>query len=153
MSRTEKPDEDPWKTEVEKVYRNPAKASGGTTKGGSATTGRYVTRATSKRNPGTTGSSKSGRSEKKGIEKVATGNDGNRHVVPNTERGGWDVVKENHERSSGHYDTQKEAEARARQIVDKTSRGNGEVITHGRDGRIRDSDSGRRNETRAKDTK
>lgn len=152
MSRTEKPDDDPWKTEVEKVHLQPAKISGGA-KARSATTGRFVTKGVAKRNPGTTVSEERGRKTERGIEKVASGNDGNRHVVPNKERGGWDVVKENHQRSSGHFDTQKEAEARAREIVDKTSRGNGEVITHGRDGRIRDSDSGRRNETKARDTK
>ena len=83
---------------------------------------------------------------------MGTGNDGNRHVVPNPE-GGWDVVKENRQRASAHFDTQKQAESRAREIVNNSGRGNGEVITHGRDGKIRDSDSGRRNETMAKDTK
>lgn len=33
------------------------------------------------------------------------GNDDDRYVVPNKERGGWDVVKKNHERASAHFDT------------------------------------------------
>jgi hypothetical protein len=61
-----------------------------------------------------------------------------RHVVPNPS-GGWDVKKDNAERSSGHFRTQKEAERRAREIVSRS--GGGEVTTHGEDGRIRDSDT------------
>lgn len=84
---------------------------------------------------------------------MGKGNDGNRPVVPNSERGGWDVVKENRERSSGHFDTKAAAVSRAREIVDNSQRGNGEVIIHNRDGKIGDSDSGRNNESRAKDTR
>ncbi|MEV1132425.1 DUF2188 domain-containing protein [Agromyces sp. NPDC049794] len=80
-------------------------------------------------------------------------NDNDRYVVPNQERGGWDVVKENHQRASAHASTQAEAVKRARQIVAKTGRGDGEVRIQGRDGKFRDSDSGRRNESRARDTR
>jgi len=86
-------------------------------------------------------------------KRMTSKNDGNRHVVPNSERGGWDVVKENHQRASAHETTQKAAEARAKEIVEKSGRGNGEVITHRKDGSIRDSDSGSKNESPKKDTK
>lgn len=62
----------------------------------------------------------------------------NRHVVPNPE-GGWDVKKPGGERASSHHATQSAAEQRAREIV--RNLGGGEVRTHGRDGRIRDSDT------------
>jgi hypothetical protein len=61
-----------------------------------------------------------------------------RHVVPNPE-GGWDVKAPGAKRSSGHYDTQKEAESRAKEILRNI--GGGEATIHGRDGRIRDSDT------------
>jgi hypothetical protein len=62
----------------------------------------------------------------------------NRHVVPNPD-GGWDVKKPSAQRPSSHHDTQADAVNRAREIVHNG--GGGEVITHGRDGRIRDSDT------------
>ncbi|MEO5663742.1 MAG: DUF2188 domain-containing protein [Nocardioides sp.] len=65
-------------------------------------------------------------------------NDNTRHVVPN-ENGGWDVKKPGSDRSSAHTDTQKQAQDRAREIVHNG--GGGEVKTHGRDGKIRDSDT------------
>lgn len=65
-------------------------------------------------------------------------NENRRHVVPN-EKGGWDVKKPGSDRSSGHTDTQKQAQDRAREIVRKA--GGGEVKIHGRDGKIRDSDT------------
>jgi hypothetical protein len=61
-----------------------------------------------------------------------------RHVVPNP-NGGWEVKAPGAKRSSGHFDTQKKATERANKIVDNS--GGGEVTTHGRDGRIRDSDT------------
>lgn len=78
-------------------------------------------------------------------------NDEDRYVVPNAERGGWDVKKENAERASAHFSTQAQAISRARQIVDNTGAGKGEVRIQGRSGKFRDSDSGRRNETRSPD--
>lgn len=83
---------------------------------------------------------------------MGKGNDHDRYVVQNEERGGWDVVKEDHERSSGHFDTQREAIGRAKEIVENLG-GDGEVRIQGRDGKFRDSDSGSRNESPAHDTK
>jgi len=62
----------------------------------------------------------------------------NRHVVPNAS-GGWDVKSPGSERASAHARTQSEAVDRAREIVHHA--GGGEVRIHGRDGRIRDSDT------------
>lgn len=62
----------------------------------------------------------------------------NRHVVPSRD-GGWDVRAPHARRASAHADTQAEAARRAREIVGNL--GGGEVIIHGRDGRIRDSDT------------
>lgn len=61
-----------------------------------------------------------------------------RHVVPNPE-GGWDVTAPEASRASAHRDTQSAAQDRAREIV--SNLGGGEVVIHGRDGRVRDSDT------------
>jgi len=61
-----------------------------------------------------------------------------RHVVQNAS-GGWDVVKRDAQRPSSRHDTQAEAVARGREIVQNA--GGGELRIHGRDGRIRDSDT------------
>ena len=61
-----------------------------------------------------------------------------RHVVRNPD-GGWDVKKPDSKRSSSHHQTQADAEVRAKVIVARS--GGGEVIVHGRDGKIRDSDT------------
>ncbi|WP_084652909.1 DUF2188 domain-containing protein [Nocardioides insulae] len=66
------------------------------------------------------------------------GNDNRRHVVKN-DQGGWDVRGEGAKRASAHADTQADAIARAREIVGNA--GGGEVVIHGRDGQIRDSDT------------
>jgi Uncharacterized protein conserved in bacteria (DUF2188) len=63
----------------------------------------------------------------------------NRHVVPSKTGSGWDVKAPGASRASSHHDTQSAAAKAARQIV--VNRGGGEVVTHGRDGRIRDSDT------------
>lgn len=63
---------------------------------------------------------------------------GSRDVVPNPE-GGWDVTKPGGKRASSHHDTQHDAIDRAKQIV--ANDGGGEVRIHGRNGRIRDSDT------------
>lgn len=68
---------------------------------------------------------------------VAKGNE-RRHVVANP-KGGWDVKKPGSSRASTHADTQQEAVTRARDIV--RNQGGGEVRIHGRDGKIRDSDT------------
>lgn len=65
-------------------------------------------------------------------------NNNRRHVVPNSD-GGWDVTKPRAERASAHTNTKAEAEARAKEIV--RNAGGGEVVIHGRDGRIQDSDT------------
>ncbi len=62
----------------------------------------------------------------------------NRHVVPNP-KGGWDVKAPGAKASSSHHDTQAGAERRAKEIVG--NEGGGEVVIHGRDGQIRDSDT------------
>jgi hypothetical protein len=68
---------------------------------------------------------------------MAKGNE-RRHVVANP-KGGWDVKKPGSSRVSAHTDTQSDAVDRAREIV--SNNGGGEVRIHGRDGRIRDSDT------------
>ncbi|KAA9160872.1 DUF2188 domain-containing protein [Amycolatopsis acidicola] len=60
-----------------------------------------------------------------------------RHVVPNPD-GGWDVKKPDADRSSGHYETQRDATKRAREITSNTG---GETVIHRKDGRIRDKDT------------
>jgi hypothetical protein len=65
-------------------------------------------------------------------------NKNSRDVVPNKD-GGWDVVAPDASRASAHADTQADAINRAREIVHNA--GGGEVRIHGRDGRIRDSDT------------
>lgn len=62
----------------------------------------------------------------------------NRHVVPNPS-GGWDVKAPGAKRASSHHGTQSQAEKRAKDIVGNN--GGGEVRIHGKDGRIRDSDT------------
>lgn len=71
-------------------------------------------------------------------ERFDLSNDNRRHVVPNP-NGGWDVVAPNAQRASAHTDTQAQAIARAKEIVHNA--GGGEVRTHGRDGKIRNSDT------------
>lgn len=58
------------------------------------------------------------------------------HVVPHAE--GWAVKREGSSRASGVHPTQTEALSRGRDMAkqDKV-----ELVTHGKDGRIRDSDS------------
>lgn len=85
---------------------------------------------------------------------MAKGNDSDRYVVPNKDRGGWDVVKEKHGRSSGHFDRKKEAEGRAREIV--RNEGGGEIRISNKEGTRIDSDTvkgPRHKESRARDRK
>jgi predicted RNase H-like HicB family nuclease len=67
-----------------------------------------------------------------------TMSDNDRHVVPHAD-GGWDVKAPHAERASSHHDTQEEAIDRAREIIENA--GGGELVTHGMDGRIRESDT------------
>lgn len=62
-----------------------------------------------------------------------------RHVVPNQERGGWDVQKPGSDRASAHYDTQKDAIDRARTILNND--GGGELTIHDQEGKIRAKDT------------
>ena len=82
---------------------------------------------------------------------VPKGSDGDRYVVKRDD--GWAVKKENAERASGVFRTQEEAIDRAREIVNRSSRSDGQVRVQGPDGRFRDSDSGRRNEGPTKERK
>lgn len=61
-----------------------------------------------------------------------------RHVVPNP-NGGWDVKAPGTARASTHVESQAQGIDRAREIVRNS--GGGEVVIHGRDGRVRDSDT------------
>lgn len=60
------------------------------------------------------------------------------HVVPNSERGGWDVKRGGAERASAHSETKAGAEQIGRQISQNQRT---ELIIHGTDGRIQRSDS------------
>ena len=69
---------------------------------------------------------------------MAKNSGGNRrHVTQHAE--GWAVRKPGASRASVVVPTQAEAAERAREIV--TNLGGGEVTIHGRDGKIRDSDT------------
>ena len=59
-------------------------------------------------------------------------------VLPNKGRGGWDVRRDGSERSSGHFDTKREAEDAGRKISDNQ---NTEFSIHNKDGKISRSDS------------
>ena len=60
------------------------------------------------------------------------------HVVPNKDRGGWDVKREGADRVSSHHERKSDAMERGRDLArDRKT----ELVEHGRDGRIRDSDS------------
>ena len=59
------------------------------------------------------------------------------HIVPNPD-GGWDVKRENAKRSSGHYETKKEAmDAGRRMSIHQGT----ELIPHREDGTIQNPDS------------
>ena len=78
-------------------------------------------------------------------------NDEDRYVVQHPD--GWAVKKENAERASGVFGTQKEAIVRAREIVENSGGGKGDIRIQGRNGQFRDSDSGSKNETNKKDSR
>lgn len=60
------------------------------------------------------------------------------HVVYNSERGGWDVIRNGAERASGHYETKQQAMDAGR-IMSRNQ--NTELIMHLKDGRIQNPDS------------
>lgn len=59
------------------------------------------------------------------------------HVVANP-KGGWDVKRDNAKRSSGHFDTKKDAITGGRKVSPNQGT---EFIIHGKDGKIQKSDS------------
>ena len=63
----------------------------------------------------------------------------NYHISKNKDTGTWAIKKEGATKASGLADTQKEAEAQAKQF--SANSGGGEVRIHGLDGKIRDSDT------------
>lgn len=63
---------------------------------------------------------------------------GSHHVVPNSKKGGWDVKKDGASKSSGHFDTKKDAEKAGRQISQNQET---ELVVHGKDGKIQRKDS------------
>jgi hypothetical protein len=65
-------------------------------------------------------------------------NDSDRYVQPNKERGGWDIVKQRHQRASAHTNTKAEAINRARQII--RNQGGGELRIKNEQGRLIDRD-------------
>lgn len=68
-----------------------------------------------------------------------TGNDNDRYVQPNKERGGWDVVKELHKQASAHTETKAEAIDRAREIIKNL--GGGELRIKNERGQLIDSNT------------
>ena len=70
---------------------------------------------------------------------MSKANDTDRYVVPNNDRGGWDVKKERADRASAHTDTKNEAVDRAREIV--RNEGGGEIRIANQQGRLIDSDT------------
>lgn len=61
-----------------------------------------------------------------------------RHVTPHPD-GGWQVTRPGADRAIARTDTQAEGIDRARALLGND--GGGELVIHGRDGRIRDSDT------------
>lgn len=60
------------------------------------------------------------------------------HVVPNKDRGGWDVRRGGSERASGHFDTKQQAIDAGREISRNQST---EFRIHNQNGRISNTDS------------
>ena len=60
-----------------------------------------------------------------------------RHVTPDGDR--WKVMAPGADRASSRHDTQRDAQQRAREIIQ--NQGGGELVTHDRHGRIRDKDT------------
>jgi hypothetical protein len=61
-----------------------------------------------------------------------------RHVVSNSDRGGWDSKRENAERASKHFETKKDAIDWSRP---KARQEGSELIPHGKDGKIQNPNS------------
>jgi hypothetical protein len=70
---------------------------------------------------------------------VTKATDSDRYVQPNRERGGCDIVKEDHQRVSAHTRTKREAINGARTII--KNQGGGELGIKNEQGRLIDSDT------------
>jgi len=68
-----------------------------------------------------------------------SGNDNDRYVQPNKQRGGCDVVKELHKQVSAHTETKAQAIDRAREII--RNQGGGELRIKNEQGSLIDSDT------------
>jgi len=68
----------------------------------------------------------------------AMANSNQRHIVQHPD-GGWAVKKPHALHASSRHSTQAQAHTRAKEILSRS--GGGESVTHGRDGRIRNSDT------------
>ena len=85
---------------------------------------------------------------------MPSGNDSDRYVQPNKERGGWDVVKEGHKRVSAHEQRKADAVKLARRIIE--NQGGGELRIKDEQGQFIDSDTikgGKHRESKAADTR
>lgn len=60
------------------------------------------------------------------------------HIVSNPNRGGWDAKRPNTDRASKHFDTKKEAMEWSRDLAKREGL---ELIPHGTDGKIQNSNS------------
>lgn len=60
------------------------------------------------------------------------------HIVPNSERGGWDAKRPNAERASKHFYKKEDAMEWSRQIAQKEGL---EMIPHRKDGQIQNPNS------------
>lgn len=60
------------------------------------------------------------------------------HVVPNSERGGWDVRGAGNSRATSHHNTKSEAIDAGREIAKNQS---SELLIHKRDGKIAERNS------------
>jgi len=59
-------------------------------------------------------------------------------ILPNNEKGGWDVKRDGNQKASNHFDTKKEAEKVGRVISQNQKT---ELVIHGKDGKIQRKDS------------
>jgi len=60
------------------------------------------------------------------------------HVVPNSERGGWDAKRNNADRASKHFEKKDDAIGWAKEVAKKD---NAELIPHRKDGQIQNPNS------------
>lgn len=60
------------------------------------------------------------------------------HVVPNSDRGGWDAKRQNADRASKHFDNKADAMAWSKNLAKKDGL---ELITHRQDGKIQNPNS------------